>query len=516
MQRSLGLKTYENPDNLELPEVRKLCHTLVSDVERTRAYYERQIEFIRQQYKIALRSLRPDIVTASLLRELFDEAELTVSPVDDVDVRDDEEPDPKPRKNKKKKKSAIPDHLPREIIEHDIEDGQKNCSVDGSPLAAMGYDVKLELKYTPAKFSVIEHRFPKYSCGLCKDTPVRIPPLPSLIPQSYASPSLVAQIASAKYCDHLPLYRQEKMYARLGVHLTRQVMADWMIKLGDGVKPLIGLMHERILESSVVSADETPIRILTKDGVRTSHQGYMWQLSRWGPKPLVIFEFAMSRKKEVAEHLLGTYKGFVQIDGYGGYDILFGETSPRTRVGCMAHVARKFKDVIATSPHDQRTAHPAMKIVKMIKALYAVEDICRGFESDARLTCRRDQNVIQQLNTLEQLVADEMHAVASSSPYFAALRYAAEELPHIRHYAHHGEIELDNNLAENAIRPFALGRRNWLFMCTHDGAQASANIYSLLITAKANGIEPVSYLTRIIERLPYCKTIEDYEALLPT
>jgi len=341
-------------------------------------------------------------------------------------------------------------------------------------------------------------------------------PPPSLIPQSYASPSLLAQIASAKYCDHLPLYRQEKIYARLGVHLTRQVMADWMIKLGEGVKPLIGLMHERILESSVVSADETPIRILTKDGVRTSHQGYMWQLSRWGPKPLVIFEFDMSRKKEVAERLLGTYTGFVQIDGYGGYDILFGEKSPRIRFGCMAHVARKFKDVIATSPHDQRATHPAMKIVKMIRALYAVEDICRPFEAEARLTYRRDQNVVQQLDALVQLVGDEMQAVAPSSPYFAALRYAAEELPHIRHYAHHGEIELDNNLAENAIRPFALGRRNWLFMCTHDGAQASANIYSLLITAKANGIEPVSYLTRIIERLPHCKAIEDYEALLPT
>jgi transposase len=202
-------------------------------------------------------------------------------------------------------------------------------------------------------------------------------------------------------------------------------MAEWMIKLGEALKPLIRLMQERILDGPVVHADETPVKVLTKDGVRTSHQAYMWQLSRWGPKPLVVFGFDMSRKKEVAEKLLGTYEGFVQIDAYAGYDLLFGETSPR-------------------------------------------------------------------------------------------IRYADDELPHIRHYLKHGAIELDNNLAENSFRPFALGRRNWMFICTEDGAQASANIYSLLITAKANGIEPVGYLPHVIERLPYYKTVEDFEALLPT
>ncbi len=511
--RALKLKSYEIPANLA-PEAETVFQELVADVEKTHAYYKQQIAFIKQQYKIALRAMRPDVVTTAALREMFDEAEMTVDPKVETKVEDDAQPAANSKK-KKKKKPAIPDHLPREVVEHDVEDEQKTCAVDGSLLRPMGYDVKLELKFTPAKFEVVEHRFPKYGCGACKGAPVRKAPLPALIPQSYATPSLLAQIAAAKFSDHLPLYRQEQIYGRSGVHLTRQVMADWMIKLGEGLKPLIGLIHERILDGPVVNADETPVRVLTKDGARTSHQAYMWQISRWGPKPLIVFEFDMSRKKEVAEKLLGTYAGFVQIDGYSGYDLLFGQTSPRTRVGCMAHVVRKFKDLLVSTEKDQRLRHPAVKIVKMIKALYDIEDVCRPFEPDARRAYRKEQGADGLLDNLAQFVADEKQAVATSSPYYAALRYADEELPLIRNYLRHGAIELDNNLAENAIRPFALGRRNWLFMCTEDGAQASANIYSLLITAKANGLEPRSYLTRVIERLPYCKTVEDFEALLP-
>ena len=510
---ALKMKSYEMPANLT-PDALASFQEIVGDIEKTHAYYKQQIEFIRQQYKIALRAMRPDIVSAAALREMFDEAEMTIDPKAETQIDDDQAPAPNPKK-KKKKKPAIPDHLPRQVVEHDVEDSAKTCAQDGTSLSPMGYDVKLELKYTPGKFEVVEHRFPKYGCGICKGAPVRLPPAPALIPQGYAAPSLLAQIGVSKYCDHLPLYRQEQIYARLGVHLTRQVMAEWMIKLGEGLRPLIGLMHERILDGPVVHADETPVKVLTKNGVRTSHQAYMWQLSRWGPKPLIVFEFDMSRKKEVAQKLLGSYCGFVQIDAYAGYDLLFGETSPRTRVGCMAHVYRKFRDFLATLDKKHRTEHPARKIMKMIEDLYDIEKICRPFAPEARLAYRLEQNAEKTFDDLAQLIADERQAVANASPYYAALRYGDDELPHIRHYLRHGAIELDNNLAENSFRPFALGRKNWMFICTEDGAEASANIYSLLITAKANGLEPVSYLTRVIERLPYCVTTEDFEALLP-
>lgn len=512
MQNSLNLKSYDIPEDIPL-HAKALCHELVTDIEKTHAFYRQQIAFIKQQYKIALRQMRPKFVTTETLNSLFDEAEMTTDPEVETAVIDDESPkDPKKRK---KKKPAIPDHLPRTVVEHDLASSDKVCKSDGSQLSPLGFDVKLELKYRPAKFEVIEHRYPKYSCTLCKDGVTRATPEATLIPQSYASAELLAQIAIAKYCDHLPLYRQEKIYARDGIGLTRQVMADWMIKLGEALNPLIGLMHERILESSAVSADETPVRILTKDGVRTSAQAYMWQLSRWGPKPLVIFEFDQTRKKEVAQKLLGDYEGYVQIDGYGGYDILFQDGTPRVRVGCMAHVIRKFKDVLATLPKEHRGGHAAANIIRIVKELYAIEEVCRGFTPEARHSYRLEQKSEAVFDGLIALVESERRDIAPSSPYYDALRYADEELPLIRNYLKNGLLELDNNLAENAIRPFALGRRNWLFMCTEDGAQASANIYSILITAKVNGIEPRSYLTDVIRKLPVCKTIGDYEALLP-
>ena len=501
---ALKFKSYEIPDGLN--GVKDLCRELVGEVDKTHAYYKQQIEFIRQQYKIALRSMRPDVVSAAALREMFDEAEMMASPNVETVIEDDETPAPDPKK--KKKKSWL---------------SPTTCRVRSSSTTSKRAPKRVPktarrfrpLATTSSWNEVVEHRFPKYGCGICKGAPVRLPPLPALIPESYATAGLLAQIGVSKYCDHLPLYRQEQIYARLGVHLTRQVMAEWMIKLGEALRPLIGLIHERILDGPVVHADETPVKVLTKHGVRTSHQAYMWQVSRWGPKPLVVFVFDMSRKKEVAQKLLGGYSGFVQIDAYAGYDLLFGETSPRTRVGCMAHVYRKFRDFLATLDKEHRPGHPSRKIMKMIEDLFDIEEICRPFVPEARLAYRLEQGAEKIIDDLAQFIADERQVVADASPYYAALSYEDDELPHIRNYLRHGAIELDNNLAENAIRPFALGRKNWLFMCTEDGAEASANIFSLLITAKANGLEPVGYLTRVIERLPYCKTGEDFEALLP-
>ena len=440
MQSSLKLKTYEIPKDLPEP-AEKLFKDLVSDIGRTHEYYKQQIEFIKQQYKIALRAIRPDIVTVDTLRALFDEAEMTVDPNKETQIEDEAEKTENLKKRKKKKK-AIPDHLPRTVIEHDLPQDQKVCASDGSTLSPIGYDTKLELNYTPAKFTVLEHRYHKYGCDKCKAAPLRVAPLPSLIPQSYASAELLSHIAVAKYTDHLPLYRQAQIYSREGIHLTRQVMAEWMIKLGEALNPLIGLIHEKILDAPVVHADETPVKILTKNGVRTSHQAYMWQLSRWGPKPLVIFEFDMSRKKEVAEKLLSTYSGFVQIDGYSGYDVLFGEGSPRTRVGCMAHVHRKFKDVVLSTEKEQRGSHPALKVMRLIRSLYEIEEVCRPFLPDARQAYRMQQGAHKILDKLAQFVSEERQAVASGSPNYAALRYADEELPLIRNYLMHGFIEL--------------------------------------------------------------------------
>ena len=198
-------------------------------------------------------------------------------------------------------------------------------------------------------------------------------------------------------------------------------------------------MHERILDSKVVNADETPVKLLTKDGERTAAQCYMWQLSRWGPKPLVLFEFDRTRKKEVAERLLGDYSGYVQVDGYAGYNALFAESEARKRVGCMAHCLRKFKDLVTSLPKEKRPQHSANKVVKLIRKLTDIEEECKGLPFDERHKKRHESNAARIFEELQALVSEEMLAVSEKSPYYAALRYADDELPLIRRYLEDGQ-----------------------------------------------------------------------------
>jgi len=213
--------------------------------------------------------------------------------------------------------------------------------------------------------------------------------------------------------------------------------------------------------------------------------------------------------------LLGDYSGYIQIDGYAGYNILFGDKSPRKRVGCLAHVLRKFKDFLKTLPKSLKKTHSARKIQIMIDDLYVIETPIRHLSAEKRLKIRKNSDAAKILDDIQDFIAVEVQSVAAS-PYLDALKYASNELPYIARYLENGHVEIDNNWTENSFRKLALGRRNWLFICAEKGAQASANIYSVLSTAKANGLEPYDFLLKIINQLPFCEKLEDYEALLPS
>jgi len=277
MQTSLDLKPQILPDNI--PDLHDLCKHLEAQNRKDREFHKNQIKFLKSQFKILMDSARPELVSQGAMECLFNEAEMTSEPETEPELEAEEQETDKKKKKKKdrkKKQSAIPEHLPRTIIEHDLPDEEKISASDGRPLKQMGFDKKEELKYTPAKFEVIEHRYLKYSSnGDVK----RVETPKILIPGSYATSELLANIAVSKYCDHLPLNRQSEMFSRLGVNISRQVLADWMIKLGEALNPLIGIMHEQILESEAVSADESPVKLLTKNGIRTSTQCYMWRVS---------------------------------------------------------------------------------------------------------------------------------------------------------------------------------------------------------------------------------------------
>lgn len=480
---------------------------------KTRAQLEAAVQHYREQIRVLNRSYfgrKADIVTDLM----FDEAEVVVAaataPVPEIGGQTEDEKKP-PRKQKRK---AIPDHLPRTIVQHDLPEDKKICAIHGAALQKIGVEVTEELEYIPAKFRVISHETPKYGCRNCEGGIVQAKREERLIPGSIASPGLIAQIAVSKYLDHLPLYRQEAIYSRFGVELTRASMAMWMIRLGDAAVPIINMLCEDLLESPVVQCDETPLTVIEHEGIRKSRRSYIWVAARWAAqRNVIIYRHDLTRGAGVPLQIFEGYSGYFQVDGYKGYDSLCARDGV-IRVGCMAHVRRKFTSILKAVAKKQRDSHPAAHVVKLIRRLYAIEDKVRGLTPDERLTARQSE-APPIFDELQKFVDVEIDAVPPKTVYGTALHYARNELPRIRRYLDCGSVEIDNNLTENAIRPFAVGRKNWLFADTVAGARASANIYTLLMTAKANGLDPVAYLTKLITKLPSCRTADDYAELLP-
>ena len=509
---SLPLEQYPVPSDYD--ELAKAYKDLAKLHERSQKQHAHELQF----YKDKLKLLAAKIFGAKadgIVVSLFDEAELSAEVEEAEDAGEPEgctKGDGKPRKKKRK---TIPDHLQRNRIEHDLDENQKICAADGTKLVKIGEEIREEVDYIPAKIIVNQHVYLKYSCPCCASGVHTANTIKRAIPGSVASPALIAQVATQKYLDHLPIHRQAQIFERSGLLITRATLCAWMIKLGELLLPITNIMFDDLLAAKALQCDETPLRVLKLDGVATSKKSYIWSVARWGPGyKIIYYEFDRTRSGKVPCRLFPEYVGSLQVDGYKGYDRLFVSYPKIKRIGCMAHVRRRFTDLLKTLKKDARSSHPANKIIKAIGRLYEIEERLRGQDPALRSEVRIiDATAI--FDRLQEMVTAESLAVAPSSLYGEALAYAAKELVNIRRYLGDGHAEIDNNLIENAIRPFCLGRRNWLFADTESGAQASSTIYTVLQTAKANGHEPAKYLAMLIERLPYCNELADFEALLP-
>ena len=509
---ALEIITREKPTTLD--ESHKLIDELYGLLERSHDQHKQQLDFLKQK----LRQLANRIFAAksdNVSVSLFNEAELIVTLAEEGDKAAAEE-SPKagdgksPAKGTKKPRKIIPDGLPVDRRVYDLAEEEKSRL----NLHKIGEEVTRELDYTPGKFRVIEHVTIKYASRVHDDLVMQSQKPASLIPKSVAAPGLLSHILISKYENHLPLYRQEQMFARNGVHLTRDVMANWVIAFGKAIIPLINLLKDEQVASSSLQGDETPYRVLTIDGVNVSKKSYIWVTCRWGPKSIVLYHHARGRGSKYIKEILTDFKGFLQVDAYSGYDWVDSANSGIIRIGCMAHVRRQFTDFLKTMPKQARDGHPASRIVTLMKPLYAIEDKLRENPSLDRMQIRQEQ-ATEHFSKLEEFLASELRSVAASGLYGKALNYASHELPKIKHYLSAAEIEIDNNLCENSIRPFCLGKKNWLFAETEDGGEASANIYSLVMTARANKLHVGNYFRMLIEKLPLCKTAEHYAALLP-
>lgn len=435
---------------------------------------------------------------------LFDMPE---NPPDNHEEPEEEEVIIKEHSRKKKGRKPIPDHLPRVEIIHDIPEQEKTCAC-GCQLSRIGEDVSEKLDIIPAKMQVFRHIRPKYACKGCEGAldnkkSVKIaPPPPQIIPKGLATAGLLAHVLIAKFCDGLPFYRQEKQFIRIGIEIPRQTMCNWAMLAAEKCEPLLKLLHEEIRSGPLVNGDETTIQVLAEPGRAATTKSYMWVFRGGAPEnPVVIYQYNQSRSGSVAKLFLDDYTGVVQTDGYGGYDFL--DTWPGVlHVGCWAHARRKFIEA-SKAGGSKKNNRRADKAISLIRKLYRLEKQAKQDKLDPDAFYEMRQAYAKPiLKTMKQWL-DERHGKAPPSSLFAkAVNYCLNQWHRLANYIKDGHAGIDNNVAENAIRPFVIGRKNWLFSGSPVGARASALLYSLIETAKANNLEPYMYLRFLFENLP--------------
>ena len=423
----------------------------------------------------------------------------------------------------KPRRKPLPPELPRVEVIHDIPEEQKVCAC-GSPLVCIGREVSEKLDYIPAKIQVIQDVRLKYACKSCEGVEsegptVQIAPAPpQIIPKGLASPGLLAHIAVSKYADALPLYRQEKIFERHGIDISRSTMAGWMVRAADACEPVMELLRQLLLTGPLVNVDETPVQVLKEPGRADTTKSYMWVFRGGDPaKPVVFFRYAPTRSADVPLEVLQGYRGYCQTDGFSGYERLEALAPGIIMVGCFSHARRNFIKVIdARGKEAKKKPGSAEVAVECIRKLYSIEDAVRGMDlPEAEMCALRRERAGPVLEAFKNWMGERAGQTPPKGLLGKALSYALDRWDKLVRYLENIHITPDNNWVENAIRPFALGRKNWLFAGHPNGARAAATLYSLIETAKVCGLEPYRYLRYLFEKLPYARCEEDYRALLP-
>jgi transposase len=415
-----------------------------------------------------------------------------------------------PEQAAKPVRRPLPDHLPRESIVHE---SACVCSQCGGQLRPAGEDVAEVLERVPERFKVIRHVRPKFSCVKCH-TLVQAGAPSRPIARGLAGAGLLAHVLVSKYADHLPLYRQSAIFAREGIDLDRSTLADWVGGASELLRPLIETLSRYVLSAEKLHADDTPVPVLAP-GRGTTKQGRLWTYVRDDrpagsqEPPAVLMRYSPDRKGERPEKHLTTFSGVLQADGYAGFNGLYDRPKdPLIEAACWAHARRKFFDL-----HAARASPVTAEALARIGELYAIEDEIRGKPPDERRAVRQAR-AGPALDALQAWLHEQLSKVAKKSEFALAIRYTLSRWVALTRFRDDGRIEIDNNAAERSLRAIALGRKNWLFAGSDDGGERAAAIFSLLATAKLNGLNVEAYLKLLLERLPE-HPINRIEELLP-
>ena len=428
-------------------------------------------------------------------------------------------------KRLKRGRKPLDPNLPREVRRHELPEDERVCPHDGTALREIGVVVSEQLDIVPQQLHVIRHERVKYACPCC-DAGLRLAAKPpQVIPKGLLSEAALAWVITSKYLDGLPLYRQAALLGRFGgTDLSRNTLAASVVRVGAAVQPVVNLMRDALLDSFIVHGDETEVQVLKEPGRKAQAKSYMWvQMTEasgadgTGP-PIRLFGYSPSRSTQTARTLYEGMRpeGVLMSDGYEPYAAIAAQHR-LVHLGCWSHCRRYFHDALQALPKDKRGPEqlPA-RFIELIGRLYRVEADARRDNLDAQM--RQQQRTLHSAPVLEQIEAlalQHLHGVLPGSLLGKALHYLTAQWPKLVRYVKDGRYPIDNNPCENAIRPFVVGRRNWLFADTVAGANASANLYSLLQTCLANRIDGYQYLRTLLVELPKAKTADDFEALLP-
>lgn len=488
-----------NKEITSLPDDPLALKQIIAQLQARNMFLEEQFRLAQQKQFGASSEAHP------AQGDLFNEAEVEQDEIEQEEVSTTKVVKKKPVRKK------LPADLPREIVIHDIED--KNCTCCGHELHQMGDERSEKLDFIPAQVKVIEHVRLKYSCRHCEKegtaTGIEIAAVPpSPIPKGMATATLLSQIITSKYQYALPLYRQESLFKQYGIELSRKTMATWMMKSAELFIPLYTRLQTILRQQNVIQADETTLKVINEDKVKS----YMWLYCTGSDSPttspipnIVLYDYQAGRAGQCAADYLQGFSGYLHVDGYAGY-----EKTTATLVGCWAHARRKFMEAKTAQPKGK--SGKADMALSMIQKLYRLETSLKDKAAQEKYL-RRQKEAKPLLEKFEQWLINQN--IPPKSALGKATGYCKNQWPKLIRYIESGELNIDNNRAERAVKPFVIGRKNWLFSNTANGAKASAMLYSIIETAKANDLIPFDYIAHCLERLSGDVDEKTIEAMLP-
>ena len=481
-----------------LPDDLETCHALIESLVADLEQYKQRVDYLLRRL-FGSTSERIDPNQLALFKEALEQAAQEAG-------AEDESPVPAPARAKRNGhgRQRLPEDLPRTRVEHDISDADKTCP-NGHKRVRIGEDVSEQLDFTPASYYVIEHVRPVYACNApaCDCGVVQAAKPAQPIEKGLAGPGLLAHVITSKYCDHIPLHRQERIIARHGVHLSRKTLCDWVLQTAGVLRPIVEAMKEHVLESKVIHTDDTPVRVQDPKKKRTTRKAYLWPYVGDAGHPYTVFDYTPTRNKDGPETFLAEFTGtreqprFLQCDAYAGYNGLFTQDRHLLEVGCWAHARRKF--------FESKTSDPvrANEALIEIGKLYALERDAKEFDLD---TVERQRLRQDKANPLLDAFRDSMIAckreALPKSPLGQAINYALGNWDALTRYTTDGALSIDNNPAEHAVRAIAVGRKNWLFLGSDRGGRAAAIHFSLIASARRHDLDPFAYLRDLLKRIP--------------